>query len=189
MPIRKHKKFSRPKKLFNSARIKEENLLVKEYGLKSKREIWKADSAIDNTRKQAKLFLTKSEKEQEKFIERLKRQGFAVGSIADALALDKKDYLKRRLQSIIVEKKLATTPRQARQFIIHKHITINKNVINIPSYLVPVDEEDKIELTIVRKEKKKEDKIEKVMEAPKEPEEGEDGQEGELEEEGENAND
>jgi small subunit ribosomal protein S4 len=168
MPIRKHKKFSRPKKLFNSARIKAENELAKEYGLKSKREIWKADSAIDNTRKQAKLFLTKSDKEQDQFIARLKKQGFAVDSIADALALDKKDYLKRRLQSIVVEKKLATTPRQARQFIIHKHITINKNVINVPSYLVPVDEEDKIELTVVRKEKKKENKIEKVMEAPKE---------------------
>jgi small subunit ribosomal protein S4 len=178
MPIRKHKKFSRPKKLYNSARIKEEDGLVKEYGLKSKREIWKADSAIDNIRKQAKLFLTKNEKEQEKFTERLQKQGFAVGSIADALALDKKDYLKRRLQSIMVEKKLASTPKQARQFITHKHVTINKNIINAPSYLVPVDEEDKIELTVVKKEKKKENKIEEVIEAPKE-----------QETEGENAND
>jgi small subunit ribosomal protein S4 len=170
MPIRKHKKFTRPKKLFNSTRIKEENELAKIYGLKNKREIWKAESAIENTRKQAKLFLTKNETEQEKFIGRLNKQGFAVASIADALALDKKDYLKRRLQSIIVEKKLATTPRQARQLIIHKHVTINKNIVNAPSYLVPTDEEDKIEITVVIKEKKKENKIEKIMEEPKEQE-------------------
>ena len=37
---RKRKLFSRPKKLFDRARMDEENILIKRYGLKNKREIW-----------------------------------------------------------------------------------------------------------------------------------------------------
>ena len=151
MPRRKHKKYSRPRKPFDKRRIEEEDALIKRYGLKSKREIWKADSQIDRIRRQAKSFLTKPEKEQKQFVEKLKKQGFSVKSIADVLSLNKEDYLKRRLQSIVVEKKLATTAKQARQFIVHKHIAIDNKITNIPSYLVPVDEEDKISITIAKK--------------------------------------
>ena len=42
---RRRKNFSRPKKLFDRARIDEENVIVKKYGLKNKKEIWKAKSA------------------------------------------------------------------------------------------------------------------------------------------------
>jgi len=153
MPKRKHKKFSKPRKSFDKFRIEEENVLVKRYGLKNKREIWKAESAIKKIRNQAKTLLTKSAENQEKFVDKLKKQGFAVASTADILALNKEDYLKRRLQSIIVEKKFASTPKQARQFIAHKHIAINGHIINIPSYIVPVNEEDKINLIVVRREK------------------------------------
>jgi len=172
MPRRKHKNYSRPKRLYDAARIQEENVLIKKYGLKNKREIWKADSAIEMMRKQAKLLLTKSKAEQDKFIDRLKKQGFVVASIADVLALDKEDHLKRRLQSIVVEKKIATTPLQARQFITHKSISIDGKKINVPSYLVPVEEEDKIKLELVKKIKKeKTEKINPAAEAV--PEEGE----------------
>src|SRR4030042_3587206 len=109
MPIRKHKKYTKPKRLYDKTRIEEENFLIKKYGLKSKREIWKADSAVEKMRKQAKLLLTKTNEEQEKFAEKLQKQGFDVKSIADILALKKEDYLKRRLQSIVAEKKLAST--------------------------------------------------------------------------------
>jgi len=154
MPKRKQKKYKKPKRPFDKARIESENLLIKNYGLKNKREVWKADSAIEDIRKQAKLLLTKTKEEQEKFIEKLRKQGFPVGNIADVLALDKEDYLKRRLQSIVVKKKLATTPKQARQFIVHKHITINGNIVNKPSYLVKTEEEGKIELIVKKKIKK-----------------------------------
>jgi len=167
MPKRKHKIYSRPKRLYDKARIEEENLLVKKYGLKSKREIWKADSAIEKIRKQAKLLLTKSTEEQAKFIEKLKKQGFATASIADILALNKEDYLKRRLQSIVVAKKLATTPKQARQFIAHKHVAIDNKIINIPSYLVRIDEEEQIELKLVKKEKNVKKGIEETIESIK----------------------
>lgn len=155
MPKRKVKQYKRPRKPFDKVRFEGESILVKKYGLKNKREIWKTDSIVNKIRGRAKLLLTKTEKEQEKFIEKLRKQGFKVKDIADVLALKKEDYLKRRLQSIVVEKKLATQTRQARQFIVHKHILINGKVVNVPSYLVPVDEEDKITLNLVKKEKVK----------------------------------
>ena len=44
--IRKPNKFSWPRKLYDKIRIGDEDKLVEEYGLKNKREIWKAESKI-----------------------------------------------------------------------------------------------------------------------------------------------
>jgi len=146
--IRKHKRYSRPRKAFDIIRIDEENKLVAKYGLKSKREIWKANSRISEIRNQAKNLITASQEEQEALISKLNKIGLNVSQIPDILALKKEDWLKRRLQSVVVDKDLAKTPKAARQLIAHKHIAINGNIVNIPSYVVPVDEEN--EITLVR---------------------------------------
>ncbi len=44
-------------------------------------------------------------------------------------------------------------PREARQLIVHKHVAIDGKIVNIPSYQVRVDEEDKIQ--VFRKMKRK----------------------------------
>ena len=64
---RKRKLFSRPKKLFDRARMDEENILVKKYGLKNKREIWKAKSFISKLRRRAKDLISADKKEQQIF--------------------------------------------------------------------------------------------------------------------------
>ena len=166
--IRKHKKYSRPRKPFDKTRITDENVLREKYGLKNKREIWKADASIGRIRNRAKLLITKSEEEKSKFIEKLQRQGFKVEDIADALGLNKEDWLKRRLQTIVFFKKLALTPKQARQLITHKHVLINGEVVNTPSYIVPVIFEDKISLKshkVGKKESKKEEENKEQDEA------------------------
>src|SRR3989338_11348439 len=71
-----------------------------------------------------------------------------VNSIGDVLSLDKKDYLKRRLQTLVLAKKLATTPKGARQLIVHKKVLVNGNTIDSPSYVVPVELENAITLKI-----------------------------------------
>jgi len=76
--IRKHKKYSRPRKLYDKVRISEENSLREKYGLKNKREIWKADAAIARIRNRAKLLITKPDEEKKSFIEKLQKQGFKV---------------------------------------------------------------------------------------------------------------
>lgn len=148
--IRKHKRYAKPRKLYDKVRIEEENVLVERYGLKNKREVWKAEARVSEIRRQAKKLITASAEEQEEFFSKLRKIGFKVKKMAEALALEKEDWLKRRLQSIIVGK-LARTPKQARQLIVHKHIAISGNIINIPSYVVRTDEEDKVEIVRINK--------------------------------------
>lgn len=148
--IRKQKKYSRPRKLYDKARIEEENVFIKKYGLKNKKEIWKAEARVEEIRRRAKKLITAGSEEQKKLVEKLRKMGLKVKSIADVLALNKEDWLKRRLQSLIVGK-IAKTPKQARQLITHKHIAIADKIINVPSYIVPVEEEDKINIVKINK--------------------------------------
>ncbi len=151
---RKHKTYSRPKRPFDKARIEEEAVIKEDYGLKNKKEIWKADSKIKSIREKAKKLIGADEEEQKALFDRLKKIGLNVNSISDVLSLDKKDYLDRRLQTILVKKKLATTSKSARQLITHKKVLVEKRVVNSPSYVVPVQLEDKIILKENSKKKK-----------------------------------
>lgn len=157
---RKKKKYSRPKKLFDSPRISEEKGIVKKYGLKNKREIWKAEAEISKLRRRAKLLIPKTPEEQEKFFNKLRTLGFDIKAIADVLGLTTEDWLDRRLQSFVVKLKLATTPKQARQLIVHKGVLVDGTVVNIPSFFVSADLEKKIKL------KERKAKPKKVAEAP-----------------------
>jgi len=87
--------------------------------------------------------LVQRQKNRKPYLKDLKK-GFDVNSIADVLSLNKEDYLNRRLQTIVLRKKIATTPKNARQLIVHKKILVGDNIVNSPSYLVPVNLENKI---------------------------------------------
>jgi small subunit ribosomal protein S4 len=157
------KQYSKPRRPFDKARIDEENVLRDKYGLKNKKEIWKADAAIGRIRNQAKTLITASDEEKEEFVDRLRKRGFQVENIAGALALNKEDILKRRLQTIIHVAGIANTAKQGRQLITHKHIAIGDQVVNIPSYHVGLEEEGVVKSDIVLKIKKPEkSKVEKI---------------------------
>jgi len=158
-------RYSRPRKPFDKVRIDEENVLKEKYGLKNKKEIWKADASIRRVRNLAKQLITKSSEEKQAFVEKLQLKGFSVNSIADALALNKEDWLKRRLQTVIFSKGLTTTAKQARQFLVHKHVCIGNQTVNIPSYQVTLEEEPLVKLNIVLKiPANKKAKMEKIKE-------------------------
>ena len=161
MPKRKQKKYRKPKRPFDRERIKEEDQLTKKYGLKNKKEIWKAEARIKSIREKAKKLISATQEEQKVLFDNLKKIGLNVDAIADILSLDKKDYLKRRLQTIIVTKKLATTPKSARQLINHKKVLVDGKIINSPSYIVPVKLENKISLKIMKPKIKKEKEVNK----------------------------
>lgn len=162
MPKRKQKRYSRPRKPFDKIRIEEENVLRDKYGLKTKLEIWKADAAIRRIRGLAKNLITKPDNEKNAFIERLQKKGFKVENISEVLSLDKEDWLKRRLQTILFSKRLTNTPKQARQLVVHKHVSVGGRIVNIPSYQVSLEEEPTVQLNITLKTKPKESKIEKI---------------------------
>ena len=160
---RKHKSYSRPKRPFDKTRIEKEVIIKEEYGLKNKTEIWKADSRIKSIRKKAKELISAGHEKQKALFERLKKIGFKADSISDVLSLEKKDYLNRRLQTIVFKKRLAQSQKHARQMIVHKKILVNGRVVNIPSYLVPVELEEKISVkqrpkTVYAEEQKDEEK-------------------------------
>lgn len=144
--IRKKNKFSWPRKLYDKTRISDENKLVEEYGLKNKREIWKAEAKIKYFRDRAKFLITESTQEQEQFFSKLRSIGLSVKTIADVLALNKEDLLKRRLATVVWKKGLANTARQARQFIVHKQVFVDGKAVDVPSYIVPTELESNITL-------------------------------------------
>ena len=146
--IKKHKNYSRPKRPFDKVRIDEEKKIKKEFGLKNKKEIWKAEAKVKLIREKAKRLLSSSPEDQKNFFVKLNHQGFKVGSIGDVLSLEKRDYLKRRLQSVLLEKRIATTPKSARQLITHRKVLVNGRVVDSPSYIVPIELEEKISVKI-----------------------------------------
>jgi len=181
----KHKKYSKPKRPFDKTRIDEEAEIRKNFGLKNKKEIWKAEAKVKSIREKAKRLISADPEKQQALFEKLKKMGLKVDSIADILALDKADYLKRRLQSILVEKKLATTSKSARQLITHKKVLVDGKVVGSPSYIVTTELEDKISLKNEKPKKVVETAQESVPEEEKaEVAEGKEEVKEEIKEEG-----
>jgi small subunit ribosomal protein S4 len=156
---RQHKTYSKPKRPFDKVRIDEEAEIKKEFGLKNKKEIWKADARIKSIREKAKGLISGSEEEKNSFFDRIRKIGLNVHSISDVLSLDKKDYLKRRLQTVLVDKKMAHTAKGARQLITHKKVSVGGKLVSSPSYIVPTDMENKISLKPSKEKKKVVDKL------------------------------
>lgn len=152
--IRKNKLFKRPKKAYESARIKEENVIKEKYGLKNKREIWKTSAKINYFRSRAKILTKADEEERDLFLEKLRSLGLNTNTLSDVLALNIEDLLKRRLPTIVVKKGLATTMRQARQLVTHKKVLVDGNVVNSPSYIVALSDENKISIKVKAKKPK-----------------------------------
>jgi len=145
---RKHKLYSRPKRPFDKVRIEEEAKIREEFGLKNKKEIWRADSAVKAIRSKAIKLIPKTKEEQKALYEKLQKIGLKANSISDILSLDKAAYLNRRLQTVVFKKKLARSPKQARQMITHRKILVDGRAIDSPSFIVPIDLENKITVKV-----------------------------------------
>ncbi|MFX1315744.1 MAG: 30S ribosomal protein S4 [Promethearchaeota archaeon] len=149
-PRRLKKKYKKPKHPFQKDRLIEELEYLGKYGLRNKREYWKSRTILGNWRDIARQSRTLSKEKalevQQTLIQKLNRIG-VIGSEAefeDVLLLTVEDVLKRRLQTLVYEKGLASTIYQARQYIVHGHIQVGGKKINAPSYLVKTAEEDLI---------------------------------------------
>ncbi|MBS3126021.1 30S ribosomal protein S4 [Candidatus Woesearchaeota archaeon] len=149
-PKHPKKKYSTPSHPWQKARIEEEKVLLKEYGLVNKKEIWKMNSLLKGFTQQAKQLITlttaQADKEQKQFLKRLHRMGIlSEGTqLEDVLSLKLHDVMKRRLQSQVFQRSLSRSMKQARQFITHKHIRVRDTAVTSPSYIVMRDEESLI---------------------------------------------
>jgi small subunit ribosomal protein S4 len=147
---RKHNLYSRPKKMFEASRIENDNKIQKQYGLKSKTEIWKAAAKVAAFRTRAKKLISNNGQESKEFFNRLQNIGLDVKVTSDVLALTTEAILERRLQTFVFKKGFAKTILEARQLITHKNVIVDGRVVNIPSFNVSKYLENKISL----KEKK-----------------------------------
>jgi len=153
-PKKQRKKYSTVKHPWQKARIEEEAILVREYGLKNKTEIYKMRSILKGFADQAKNLITSKTKQAEKeriaLLNKLSNLGFITktGNVDDILDLSINDILDRRLQTLVYKKAMVRSIGQARQFIVHEHIVLGNKMITIPSYLVPVEEENLISFVV-----------------------------------------
>ncbi len=143
--------YDKPKHPWEATRMEEERKLLAKYGLKNKRELWKAQSILRGFRRQARDLQARlraaepqAQRETTLLLDRLVRLGvLSVGSPTndDVLALTTEEILRRRLEWIVAAKGLAPTPRGARQIIVHGHITVGDHRVTRPGYLVKSAEE------------------------------------------------
>ncbi len=150
-PRRLKKKFKKPRHPFEKERIMEELEFLGKYGLRNKKEFWKSRSNLKRWREIARISRTlpkdKAKEVQQNLIDKLNRLGIlgSESTFEDILQLTVEDVLKRRLQTLVLEKGLANSIYQARQLIVHKHIQIGGKRINSPSYIVKRNEQELIQ--------------------------------------------
>ena len=148
------RKYEKPSHPWEGERIKAENELLMKYGLKNKRELWRAQSFIRILRAQSRDLQARvrtgdkqAEVETKELLKRCARLALlpAEGAtLNDVLSLNTEAVLQRRFQTVIYRKGLAYTPKQARQFIVHGHASILGRKVTIPGYIVKRGEEEQI---------------------------------------------
>ena len=151
-PKKQRKSYSKPRQLWNMERIEREKELTRKYGLKNRKDLWKMETLLRNFRRRARKLLAQktaqAELEKKQLIDRLANLNILKkdAGLDSVLTLKIEDLLERRLQTIVKNSGLANKPKQARQFIVHGHITVGGNKVNSPSYLVKASEEKNIKL-------------------------------------------
>ena len=144
--------WKKPKNPLNYNLMMDELKTLGTFGLKTKRELWKARTNLSKLRHQARSLLAlRQEIRKEKepvLINSLSKIGLVDknSTLDDILNLQVTDLLSRRLQTIVQRKLYFKTPYHARQAIVHGHIMIGDRIVTIPSYVVKIDEESKIHL-------------------------------------------
>jgi len=152
-PRRPRRTYSTPRSPWSSDQLAQELYLVGSYGLRNKRELYKAQSQLSSIRKQARHLLAapavERTREEGKLLNSLLKKGLlSPGMILDdVLSLSVEDMLSRRLQTVIYKRGSAVTPAQARQLIVHRHVKIGERVVSVPGYHVTAEDEQKIVLT------------------------------------------
>jgi len=155
-PKKLRKLYKKPIHPWQKSRIISEKEILCTYGLRNKRELWRAEGDLRKYRREARAILAElalnpeneiANKRKNDIVNRLMRYGILKGGIDpldEILSLDVKKFLDRRLQTIVYTKGLAFTPKNARQMIVHGHIVVNDKKITSPGYLIEKDVEDSI---------------------------------------------
>ena len=147
--------YDTPSHPWQGERIKAEAEIVRQYGLKNKTEVWKAQTILRNFRGQSRELQARvrtgeaqAKLEADNLIAKCARIGVLPvegATLNDILALTDVKILERRLQTIVYRKGLTNSMKQARQMIVHGHIYMNGHRVTVPGYIVTRLEESSIE--------------------------------------------
>ena len=146
-PKKRRKKYETPRHPWRREQLEEELKLLGEYGLRSKRELWRYKTMLSRIRAIARSLLGKPEEERKRiesaYLPKLVKFGLLPkgASVDDVLDLKVKDILERRLQTLVFRLNMAKSIHQARQFITHGHIMVGDRIVYVPGYLVSSEEE------------------------------------------------
>jgi small subunit ribosomal protein S4 len=154
-PRKSKKTYRRPRRIWTADQLNAELYIIGSYGLRNKRELWKAQTEVARFRNQARALLSLStevrHEKETSLLSFLNRLGLVNESatLDDVLNLKIEDLLERRLQTIVMRKGGTKSPHQARQIVVHGHVSIGNKIVNLPGYLVNKEEEQQILLHIV----------------------------------------
>lgn len=147
--------YDTPSHPWQGERIKAEKIIVYQFGLKSKTELWKAQTTLRNFRRQSRELQARlrfgeeqAKMEADALLAKCANMGLLPlegSSLDDVLILTEEKILGRRLQTLVKEKGLAISMKQARQMIVHGHIFLNGHRMTVPGYIVKRGEESSIE--------------------------------------------
>jgi small subunit ribosomal protein S9e len=151
------KTYKTPRRPFEKERLDQELRLCGEYGLRCKREIWRVQMILAKTRKAARELLTLPEKDPKRLFEgaslmrRLTRYGLLnedERKLDYVLQLSTQRLLERRLQTKVFKAGMAKSIHMARVMIRQRHIRVGEQLVNSPSFMVRLDSERHIGLTL-----------------------------------------
>lgn len=149
-PKKHRRKYEKPRFPWQTDTLRKELMMIGQYGLRNKHELWRHKTTLSNFRGTARSLLGTSGEErrilENQLVSRLKRLGILpeTAVLDDILDLSVEDVLERRLQTQVFQRGLSKSVYQARQFITHGHIIIGGKRIYSPSYLVLKKEEANI---------------------------------------------